>query len=259
MKTYLQKGEGARSTQNDTTRQEFLHQCLSLLVCGGGGLAISSSSPSVASAFDGGVGGLGKTKPETGVELFEESSTPIQNSAGTVSAEIKSTNGRPILVDFQAPWPLLPSGALEARDLQNSESAFLQVIPLNNNKDWTNPKIFKDLLVDTVLSSKGKFGAYGAPVDIKVKRVPTTANDEASEGAKTFVVTFTTYTPAMRESERQLLIQPKQVYGDTLVLLIVGTTRARFASQEKQFAKIIQSYSAIAAPESNLRRRSGGT
>jgi hypothetical protein len=32
---------------------------------------------SAAFSFDGGVSGLGKTKPVTGVKLFEESSTPI--------------------------------------------------------------------------------------------------------------------------------------------------------------------------------------
>ena len=35
-----------------------------------------------ANAFEGGIGGLGKTKPETGVELFSELSAPVQNAAG---------------------------------------------------------------------------------------------------------------------------------------------------------------------------------
>ena len=237
------------------SRRSFLNQACSVIACGGGGIAALISSPLPTDAFDGGVGGLGKTKPDTGVELFDESATPIQNSAGVISAEIKSTTGKPILAEFQAPWPLLPSGAFEARDLQGTDgSAFLQVIPIQNNEDWKNPKKFKDLVVDSVLSQKGKYGAYGAPIDIKVKRVTPAEEENIIYG-----VTFTTYTPAMRESERQVWIQPKQVYGDTLVSLIVGTTRARFASQEKQFTKIIQSYSAIAAPESKFRRAVGGS
>lgn len=220
-----------------TTRSSFLK-----------GLLIGSIvAPRAAVAFDGGVGGLGKTKPETGVVLFEESSTPIQNEKGIVSAEIKSVNGKPLRIEFQTPWPLLPTtSGLEARDLRSSESAFVQVTPEVAN--WQSPKVFKQLLMDSVLASQGKFGAYGTPVDIKVK--PLEANDRKDA----FSVNFTSYTPAMRESERQLWI--KTVVADsTLVLLIVGTTKARFSSQEKSFGKILDTFIAVPAPESKLRSR----
>jgi hypothetical protein len=163
--------------------------------------------------------------------------------------------GKPVLVKFQTPWPLLKSSSgLEARDLRNSESAFLQVLPINDTV-WIGRirKVFKALLMGTVLSSQGKFGAYGAPIDIKVKPVK-----DFSWNADLFSVTFASYTPAMRESERQLWIALKQVDGDTLVALVVGTTKARFASQEPIFSKVIQSYSAVEAPESSFRRGSDG-
>ena len=201
-----------------------------------------------AVAFDGGVGGLGKTKPVTGVELFEETSTPIQNKQGIISAEIKSAKGKPVLIEFQTPFPLLPTtSGLEARDLQSSESAFVQVV--NAVTDWENPKVFKQLLIDSVLASQGKFGPYGTPTDIKVKPL-TKTNDKKD----CFVVTFTSYTPAMRESERQLWIRPKLVVDNTLILLIVGTTQARFSSQEKTFNTILDSFVAVSGPESQLRR-----
>jgi hypothetical protein len=203
-------------------------------------MAVSTNE---AFAFEGGVGGLGKTKPVTGVEFFEEFSTPVQNTQGYVSAEIKSANGKPILVEFQTPWPLLPTtSGLEARDLISSESAFVQVVPAVNN--WQDRKVFQELLLGSVLASKGKFGAYGTPIDIKTK--------PCNNGI--FVVRFTSYTPGMRESERQLWIQPKQVDG-TLVLLVVGTTRNRFSSQEGTFSKILDSFLAVAAPESRLRTK----
>jgi hypothetical protein len=252
--------ESSSSSTTIPSRQDFLRQ--------GGAAVLSSSvfcclpSPQTAYAFDGGVGGLGKTKPMTGVKLFEESSTPIQNAAGVLSAEITSRKGKPILVEFQTPWPLLQSSSgLEARDLRNSESAFLQVIPLvgsssssssSSNGDWKNPKVLKALLIESVLASQGKFGAYGAPIDIKVKAI---VNKYVAAAANPlFSVTFTTYTPAMRESERQLWIAPIQIDDDTLVTLVVGTTKARFASQEAVFSKIVASYSAVAAPESSFRR-----
>ena len=181
------------------------------------------------------------------MELFEASSTPIQNEQGIVSAEIKSINGKPLRIEFQTPWPLLPTtSGLEARDLRSSESAFVQVAPEVAN--WQNPKVFKQLLIDSVLASQGKFGAYGTPVDIKVKPL------SADERKDTFSVTFTSYTPAMRESERQLWIKPI-VADSTLVLLIVGTTKARFPSQEKIFGKVLDTFIAVPAPESKLRSR----
>ena len=226
--------QSSPSFSKKTTRAAFLQ-----------GLLVTTVSAEIAVAFDGGVGGLGKTKPITGVEFFEESSIPIQNAQGIVTAEIKSVSGKnPILVEFQTPWPLLPTtSGLEARDIRSTESAFVQVLPATDS--WKDRKVFRDLLINSVLASQGKYGAYGTPTDIKVK--PTKDSD-------LFVVTFTSYTPAMRESERQLWIQPKQV-DDTLVLLIVGTTRARFASQEASFSKIVNSFLAVAAPESRLRAR----
>ena len=188
-------------------------------------------------------GGLGKTKPQTGVKLFEASSTPIQNEKGIVSAEITSANGKPLRIEFQTPWPLLPTtSGLEARDLRSSESAFVQVAPEVSN--WQSPKVFKELLMDSVLATQGKFGAYSTPVDVKVKPLP----DDR------FSVTFISYTPAMRESERQLWIKPI-VADSTLILLIVGTTKARFPSQEKSFGKILDTFLAVPAPESKLRAR----
>lgn len=208
-------------------------------------MVMSTFTTTAACAFDGGVGGLGKTKPTTGVTLFEENSTPIQNEKGIVSAEIRSTTGKPILVEFQTPWPLLPTtSGLEARDLRSSESAFIQLVP--KVSDWKNRKVFQQLLINSVLASQGKFGAYGTPTDIRVKPY------DVETGV--FAVTFTSYTPAMRESERQLLIKPKEVDQD-LVLLVTGTTRNAFASQEQIFLKIADSFVAVAAPESRLRAK----
>ncbi len=198
-----------------------------------------------AMAFDGGVGGLGKTKPTTGVTLFEQDSTPIQNEKGIVSAEIKSTTGKPILVEFQTPWPLLPTtSGLEARDLRSSESAFVQLVPIV--PDWQNRKVFQQLLLSSVLASQGKFGAYGTPTDIRVKPY------DGDTGI--FVVTFTSYTPAMRESERQVWIKPMEV-DDSLVMLVTGTTRNAFPSQLQTFSKVADSFLAVAAPESHMRTK----
>lgn len=233
-----------------------------------GGVALTMTAMSSVvdvKAFEGGVGGLGKTKPETGVELFDETSAPIQNEKGIVSSEIKGSDGSPILVSFQTPWPLLPtSGALEARDIRSTESAFVQVVPLSkvdNSMKWKDKKQFQNLLMDSVFASKGKFGAYGQPFDIQVKRAVSNQNSSDTDYAQTllFAVTFTTLTPAMRESERKAVIAARQVGADTLVLLVVTTTNARYSSNEKTFQTIASSFEAIAAPQSSLKKGSSSS
>jgi len=227
------------------------------------GLALTVSPIIPASevkAFDGGVGGLGKTKPETGVKLFDETSAPIQNDRGIVSSEIKGTDGSPVLVSFQTPWPLLPtSGALETRDIRSTESAFVQVVSLSsveNGRKWKDKKQFQSMLMDSVFGAKGKFGAYGQPFDIQLKRAATSQNSSDTDyfQSSLFSVAFTTLTPAMRESERKALIAAQQVGADTLVLLVVTTTTARYSSNEKTFQNIASSFEAIAAPESSLKK-----
>jgi hypothetical protein len=122
-------------------------------------LVASAFAPlSAATAFDGGIGGLGKTKPETGVVL-REGSAPIQNSKGIVSVEILSGRGNPILVEFRAPFPLLPTtSGLEARDLQQPESAFVQVIDgVSRN---ISGKALNQVFINNVFGSKGKYVSF---------------------------------------------------------------------------------------------------
>ena len=118
----------------------------------------ASFPDSTALAFEGGVGGLGKTRPETGVVL-REGSAPIQNKQGIVTAEILSGKNNPILIEFKTPWPLLQTTTgLEARDLQQGESAFLQVLSDAPIEAKSSSKILTKLLTDNILTSKGKYG-----------------------------------------------------------------------------------------------------
>ena len=222
-------------------------------------LTVGTIGSTPALGFDGGVGGLGKTKPETGVEFFDESSAPIQSDQGLVAAEIRGKDGSPILVSFESPWPLLPtSGTLETRDIRSVESAFVQVLSCDGKK-WKEKKQFQALLMDSVFGAQGKFGAYGQPFDVQVKAIPSPdSSDSDYSKASLFAVTFTTLTPAMRESERKASIAAKQV-GNTLVMLVTTTTSARYASNQKTFQKISSSFEAIAAPQSSLKKGSSSS
>lgn len=223
------------------SRSRFLQQSVPPVVLGTASLILAPTLPSYA--FEGGVGGLGKTKPETGVTL-RDGFIPLQNSQGFVTGEILSpVNGRPILVQFQSPWPLLPTtSGLEARDLRDPESAFVQVV--TNKKKWTDANSALKVISESVLGQQGKFGAYASPFDIKVK----TVTDSVVE------CKFTTYTPSLRESDRQVLVKQQDVGDNTLVLLVAGTTSLRYPAQRNTFLKVIDSFEAVAAPQSSLKR-----
>lgn len=231
-----------QSQLSRVNRAQFLSTTIGLA---GATLIPLSSNPGISNAFDGGVGGLGKTKPETGVQFFSDLSAPVQNSAGIVSAEL-NVNNQPVLVNFQTPWPLLPStSGLEARDLQQPESAFVQVVRDNVPSERPLTKVsMKKLLFTSVFASKGKFGAYGAPTDIKVK---------TTDDPSIFAVSFVCLTPGMRESERQVFVKYSSVGKSALVLLVTGTTTVRFKKQQAALQKVANSFSAVAAPSSKLR------
>ena len=53
-----------------------------------------------ANAFDGGVGGLGKTRPVTGV-VFRDPEAAIGTSS---SGELLAPDGTPVFLSFSAPW-----------------------------------------------------------------------------------------------------------------------------------------------------------
>jgi hypothetical protein len=234
-------------SERGINRRHLLY-AMALIPLSGG--AILRQQPSLA--FEGGIGGLGKTKPSTGVVLWNPESAPLQNQRGIVTAEL-NVLGQPVLVTFQTPWPLLPTtGGLEARDLQNAESAFVQVV--TNNDATEDPKTkpgMVALLQNSVLSQQGKFGAYQTPVDVKVKRLQV--EDEGTSVVGT--VTFTTFTPGLRESERQIFVDAVPIGKNRAwILLVVGTTRQRFAQQEATLQRVVDSFEVILAPPSSSRR-----
>lgn len=210
-------------------------------------------------AFDGGVGGLGKTKPETGVVFYDPDASPSDNMNKDIfTNELVTPNGTPVLVSFQAPWPLLKtSTSIESRSISNPDSSFVQVADLSNGKrSLLNEKgiINKSFFIDTIFGQQGKFGAYGAPTDIKIKALSPSL----------YSAQFTALTPAMRETERKVIISTSIITdtdasnkeNSTVFMLVTGTTLNRFVKMEKTMTDIANSFQAIPAPKSNFRRSS---
>lgn len=147
--------------------------------------------------------------------------------------------------------PLLKSAAgIEARDIASGESSFVQVadLPKGTTLDTIKPAVISE----AIFGSSGKFGMYGTPTDVKIKKLPS--GGESTRGdCIIYQATFTTLTPAMRESDRKAYISAA-VVGDGLFLLVTTTTAARFGKLEGVLRKVADSFSAIPAPKSNLRK-----
>ena len=112
--------------------------------------------PSFATAFEGGVGGLGKTRPQTGVVFCDPAAAAltIQTAAGDVNYELIAPDGTTVFLSFYAPWPISKSvSGIEARDNSGGyESSFVLVAEL--------PKGTSSLSnIKTALISKTIFGS----------------------------------------------------------------------------------------------------
>lgn len=239
-------------TNDVITRKQWIHKTvLSTLFLKSATTTILY--PKNANAFDGGVGGLGKTKPSTGVIFANPENNVVDNNMSSIStpgdynSELLSPDGKtPAFLSFYAPWPMLKSSGIESRDLANSESAFVQVEPLPQGKSVSNlPKSF---FVNSIFGQTGKYGMYGTPTDIKISKIR-----ENDNGSVVYVATFTTLTPAMRESDRKALISASSV-GNGVFMLVSGTTLARFKSQESLLNKVADSFVCVEAPKTSLRR-----
>ncbi|KAL7530586.1 hypothetical protein ACHAXR_004454 [Thalassiosira sp. AJA248-18] len=237
------------SSNNNISRHGFITTAATTAL-----LPILTTFPAPSSAFDGGVGGLGKTRPQTGVVFRdpEAAAQTRQSSSGDVNYELIAPDGSPVFLSFCAPWPLSKSAAgIEARDISGGyESSFVQVDELPKGISSLD-KIKPAQLSQNIFGSTGKFGMYGSPTDIKIKKVPQTNGDS---GTAIYQATFTTLTPAMRESDRKCYIAAA-IVGDGLFLLVTATTAVRFGKLEGTLRKVAESFTAIDAPKSNLNQR----
>mmetsp|Transcript_14733 Transcript_14733/g.21043 ORF Transcript_14733/g.21043 Transcript_14733/m.21043 type:complete len:337 (+) Transcript_14733:57-1067(+) len=217
-----------------------------------------------SSAFEGGVGGLGKTRPETGVVF---SNTDLNDSAtaggiiidrgsdGRIGVELFAPDGvTPAFVSFKAPWPMMKSSGIESRDISNPDSAFIQVASISyGGVELKDPfSIPSSFFSDTLFSKSGKYGMYGTPTDVKVKRVKV-QEGQGESGKALYIANFTTLTPSMRESERKAFIAAS-VVGDGVFMLVASTTSARFKGQESLLRQVVDSFDCVQAPKSSLRR-----
>jgi len=145
---------------------------------------------------------------------------------------------------------MLKSQGIESRDLANAESSFVQVATKPSyveasSVDMGTATLKKQFFAESILGQAGKFGMYGAPTDVRVTKV------DSSSGL--YLLSFTTLTPSMRESDRRAYVSTK-IIGDGVYMMVAGTSLVRFKGQDGLLKKVADSFEVLEAPKSSFRR-----
>ena len=162
-----------------------------------------------------------------------ESSTAAAGLGGAaaVAKLVAPKSGRPMRVAFDSPWSSTGTKGVEARDLRTGDSAFVVIAPA--------AAALERAALDAVFSSSGKYGSYGAPIDVKVRsRAPL------DDAGVLLEVTFTALTPALREVERRALIAVRPLENEALAMLVSGSTQVRWKVAEPDVRTAVSSFRA---------------
>ena len=205
------------------------------------------------------VGSLGpgtissRSRPATGVVLLEEVQESGKKDAPSISADLVLDGGVVATATFDAEpgYPLIRGMFydVEVRSKKSSaEGAFLQVASLPSGKSMS--EVGDSFFTKAVFAREGRFGAYGAPTDIKV----VSSSDEGT--ARMLESTFSALSPGGTEAPRRTLVAALQPTGATdVVMLVAGSGAGTWKKSEPALRKMAQSYRiARTRPTSILRK-----
>lgn len=157
----------------------------------------------------------GKTRPELGVILAEAATV----TGDTISGNVVLRGGLLATASFTSKWGLAEGGYydVEAKS-KDGDSAFLQVAALPKGKSLAEQP--KGWLASQVASISGRYGAYGAPSDLKV------LSDTPTSTGRQLEISFTALSPGMAETPRRAIVAATQPPGSDEALLLVASTSA---------------------------------
>lgn len=180
----------------------------------------------VGSSMPLGLGNMaGKTRPDNGV-VFWGDSVATMDANNVLKAELQDGAGGILTAQFTSAKLKMAQGAafdVEVRDKQNGDSVFLMMAKAPSGV--TSADALKDSFLTTqVLKGDGRFGAYGAPTDIKVK------GGSLNNGYKELEFTFSALSPTYAEVPRRAVVLATIPEGSPdVVMLVGGSTAARWS------------------------------
>lgn len=192
-----------------------------------------------------------RSRPSTGVVLLEEVQTSGKSDSPTVSAELVLDGGVAATATFQAEpgYPLIRGMFydVEVRS-KAADGAFLQVAALPDGK--TIDDAANSFFCKAVFSTEGRFGAYGAPTDIKVLR------SEKNPAARLLEVSFSALSPGGTEVPRKALVAAVQPQGaGDVVMLVGGSTLGNWKKAEPQLRAMASSLRIARTRSTNIKRK----
>lgn len=188
----------------------------------------------------------GKSKPELGIILVE---APKQVGGG-ISAEVVLRDGQIATVGFEpdAKWELQDGGYydIEARN-KEGDNAFVQIAALPSGQALSTLK--PSFFTKEVLGVEGRYGSYGAPIDIKV------ISDTNNGATRSLDVAFTALSPGMAEVQRRAVLTATQGDSD-VIMLVSGTsgTRWKKAGGEAAARKASSSFRVLSTRPTALKQ-----
>lgn len=190
-----------------------------------------------------------RSRPVTGVVLLEEVQESGKAAAPTVTAELVLDGGVAATATFDAQYPLNRGMFydVEVRNLAG-EGAFLQVASLPDGKALGDVK--DSFITKKVFSTGGRFGAYGAPTDIKVL-------DKSEKGAmRLFDITFAALSPGGNEVPRRALVAAVQPEGSSdVVMLVGGSTVGQWKKAEPLLRSMASSFRIARVRPTSIARK----
>lgn len=189
-----------------------------------------------------------RSRPSTGVVLLEEVQESGEKNAPTISAELVCDGGVAATVTWKSEYPLIRGMFydVEAR-AKSGEGAFLQVVPLPQGKGLND--VADSFFTKAVFSTEGRFGAYGAPTDIRVL--------SSSKGQmRTLDLSFSALSPGQTEVPRRAFVAALQPEGSTdVVMLVGGSTSQQWKKAEPVLKKMASSLRIARTRPTNIPRK----
>lgn len=161
----------------------------------------------------------GKTRPDLGLVLIEAPSVV----GNTINAEVLLSDGLIATTAFDTKWPIAEGAYYDVEaKTRDGDAAFLQIQKCTQGKSLaTLPKSF---FTGAILGVDGRYGAYGAPTDIKV--LADSGKDSGSPDLRTLELTFDTLTPGATTIGRKAVVSAIQPKGSADILMLVSSASA---------------------------------